>query len=63
VSAEERAEIEAIPERFRRFWQDPKTTTRARKRAARLVIEDVTVHKADQIVAHLRAHREGSLKR
>src|SRR5437899_1646546 len=27
VSAEERAEIEGIPERFRQFWNDPKTTT------------------------------------
>ena len=54
VSAQERAEIEAIPEQFRRFWQDPKTTTRERKRAARLLIEDVTVHKTNQIVAHIR---------
>lgn len=54
VSTEEQAEIEEIPERFRRFWQNPKTTTRERKRAARLLIEDVTVHKTDQIVAHIR---------
>ena len=33
---------------------DPKTTVRQRKRAVRLVIEDVTVHKTDQIVAHIR---------
>ena len=26
VSAEERAEIEEIPEHFRQFWNDPKTT-------------------------------------
>jgi len=54
VSTEERAEIEEIPERFRQFWIDPKTTTRERKRAVRLVIEDVTVHKAEQIIAHIR---------
>jgi hypothetical protein len=54
VSAEERAEIEEVPERFRQFWDDPKTSVRQRKRAVRLLIEDVTVHKADQIVAHLR---------
>lgn len=54
VGAEEKAEIEEIPERFRRFWQNPQTTTRERKRAARLLIEDVTVHKTDQIVAHIR---------
>jgi Recombinase zinc beta ribbon domain len=54
VSAEERMEIDAAPERFRQFWNDPKTTARERKRAVRLLMEDVTVHKADQIVAHIR---------
>jgi len=54
VSAQERAEIEAVPERFRQFWNDPKTTVRERKQTLRLLIEDVTVHKADQIVAHIR---------
>jgi len=54
ASGEERAEIEQVPERFRQFWNDPKTTTRQRKRAVRLVIEDVTVYKTDRIVAHIR---------
>ena len=54
VSMEERADIEQIPERFCRFWNDPKTTARERKRAVRLVIEDVTVHKTDRIMAHIR---------
>ena len=54
VSPQERAETGEVPERFRQFWHDPKTTVRERKRAVRLVIEDVTVHKTDQIVAHIR---------
>src|SRR2546421_5864328 len=54
VSTQERAQIEEVPERFRQFWHDPKTTVRERKRAVRLLIEDVTVHTADQIVAHIR---------
>jgi hypothetical protein len=54
VSAEERAEMGEVPERFRQFWHDPKTTVRERKRAVRFLIEDVTVHKTDQIVAHIR---------
>jgi DNA invertase Pin-like site-specific DNA recombinase len=54
VGAEERTEIVEVPERFRQFWNDPKTTVRQRKRAVRLVIEDVTVHKSHQIVAHIR---------
>jgi DNA invertase Pin-like site-specific DNA recombinase len=54
VSAQERAEIGEVPERFSQFWYDPKTTVRERKRAIRFLIEDVTVHKADQIVAQIR---------
>jgi DNA invertase Pin-like site-specific DNA recombinase len=54
ANAEERGDIEQIPERFRLFWNDPKTTARQRKRVVRLVIEDVTVHKTDHIVAHIR---------
>ena len=54
VSTQERSESAEVPERFRQFWNDPKTTVRQRKRAVRLVIEDVTVHKADQIVAQIR---------
>src|SRR5579875_1806842 len=55
VSAQERSESAEVPERFRQFWNDPKTTVRQRKRAVRLVIEEVTVHKADQMVAHIRS--------
>ena len=58
MSAQERTETGEVPERFRQFWNDPKTTVRERKRAVRFLIEDVTVHKTDQIVAHIRAHRE-----
>ena len=54
VSAAEQADVEQVPERFRRFWNDSKTTARERKRAVRLLIEDVTVHKTDRIVAHIR---------
>lgn len=54
VNAQERAQIEEVPERFRQFWNDQETPIRQRKRALRLLIEDVTVHKADQIVAYIR---------
>jgi hypothetical protein len=54
VSPQERTEVDGVPERFRQFWTDPKTTVRERKRAVRFLIEDVTVHKTDQIVAHIR---------
>ena len=54
VRTQERAQIEEVPHRFRQCWHDPKTTVRQRKRAVRLVIEDVTVHKTDRIIAHIR---------
>jgi len=54
VNATERAELEEVPGRFRQFWDDQKTTARERKRAARLLIEEVTVQKADQMVAPIR---------
>ena len=54
VSPQERAETGEVPGRFRQFWHDPKTSVRERKRAVRLVIEDVTVLKTEQMVAHIR---------
>jgi len=54
VSVQEHAEVNGVPVRFRQFWNDPKTTVRERKRAVRFLLEDVTVHKSDQIVAHMR---------
>lgn len=54
VSAKERAKIDGVAEGFHQFWNDPKTTVRQRKRVMRRVIEDVTIHKTDHIVAHIR---------
>jgi hypothetical protein len=54
ISPQERTEVAGVPGRFHQFWTDPKTTVRERKRAVRFLIEDVTVHKTDQIVAHIR---------
>jgi hypothetical protein len=54
LSATERATIEALPQEFVRFWHEPRTTARERKRVVRLLIEDVTVQKTDVITAHIR---------
>jgi hypothetical protein len=54
VSQQDRQQLAAIPERFAPFWQDPHTTARARKRIVRLLIDDVTLQTAEQIVAHIR---------
>jgi hypothetical protein len=54
VSIQERTELGEVPQRFHQFWNAETTTARERKRVARLLIEDVTVLKTDQIVAHIR---------
>jgi DNA invertase Pin-like site-specific DNA recombinase len=53
-SAAERAALQTLPSDFARFWRDPLTTDRDRKRLIRRLIEDVTVDSTDQIVAHVR---------
>lgn len=54
LNAAERARLEAVPEALVRFWQDPRTADRDRKRIVRLVIEDVTVRKGEQMSAQIR---------
>jgi hypothetical protein len=54
LSAAERETMIALPQEFTRFWRDPRTTDRERKRVVRLLIEDVTVQKADHILAQIR---------
>jgi DNA invertase Pin-like site-specific DNA recombinase len=54
LTTAERQQMMTLPEAFRRFWYNPKTTTRDRKRVIRLLITDVTVTKADAITAHVR---------
>ena len=39
---------------FPRLWRDPVTPQRERKRMVRLLLEDVTLAKADEVVAHIR---------
>ncbi|MGZ3637741.1 MAG: recombinase family protein [Ktedonobacterales bacterium] len=54
VSEQERQHLGEIPERLARFWQHPQTSARDRKRVVRLLIDDVTLQTAEQIVAHIR---------
>jgi DNA invertase Pin-like site-specific DNA recombinase len=49
-----RAQIAALASNFPRLWQDPKTPDRERKRMVRLMVEDVTLLKREQIVMHVR---------
>lgn len=54
IGKEQRARILALSTDFTRLWHDPATPQRERKRMVRLLIEDVTLHKDRQIIAHVR---------
>jgi hypothetical protein len=51
---EVRQRVLSLATDFPRIWNDPELEMRERKRMLRLLIEDVTLIKADQITAHLR---------
>ena len=51
---EQRAQILALTTDFPRLWRDPTTPMRDRKRLIRLLIEDVTLLKVQDVTAHLR---------
>ena len=55
ISDEEtRQKILSLAADFPRVWNDPKVPARERKRMLRLLIEDVTLAKAEKITAHVR---------
>ena len=54
LDEEQRAEILTLATDFPRLWSDPRTPDRERKRMARLLIDDVTLLKADDITVHVR---------
>lgn len=54
VDPAERSRILALATDFPRLWADPATPQRERKRMVRLLIEDVTLLRGDEIVAHVR---------
>jgi DNA invertase Pin-like site-specific DNA recombinase len=54
LNEEKRASILALAQDFPRLWRDPATEDRDRKRMIRLLIEDVTMIREEQITLHLR---------
>ena len=54
IDDEQRQQIMALANDFPALWRDVNTPQRERKRMLRLLIEDVTLHKADEIVMHVR---------
>lgn len=54
LDEQSREKILALATDFPRLWKDPNTPDRERKRMVRLLIEDVTLSKEDNITAHVR---------
>jgi DNA invertase Pin-like site-specific DNA recombinase len=54
ITAEQKAKILALASDFPKLWQDPKTQDRDRKRMARLLLEDVTLRRAEDILVQVR---------
>jgi DNA invertase Pin-like site-specific DNA recombinase len=54
VDETSKAQVFSLATDFPKLWRDPKTSHRERKRMVRLLIEDVTLLKADKITAHVR---------
>ena len=54
LSADQRQQVIALVTDFPRLWHDSATPQRERKRMVRLLLEDVTLLKADEVVAQIR---------
>lgn len=54
LNDQQRARIAALAADFPTLWSDPRTPQRERKRMVRLLIDDVTLAKADDISLHVR---------
>lgn len=56
LTEQHKTRIRQLAADFPALWSDPATPARERKRIARLLIEDVTLNKTDQIHLHVRFH-------
>src|SRR5262252_8759638 len=54
LSDEQRAAILSLATDFPRLWRDPNTSDRERKRMIRLLLEDVTLVRGEDITLHIR---------
>lgn len=54
LNADMRRRILNLAEQLPRIWQDPRVDARERKRILRLLVDDVTLVKADTITVHVR---------
>jgi hypothetical protein len=54
LSADQRRQVMMLVTDFPRLWREPATPQRERKRMVRLLLEDVTLLRADEVVAQVR---------
>jgi DNA invertase Pin-like site-specific DNA recombinase len=54
IDEELRARLRTLTTDFQRLWHDPTTPDRERKRLVRLLVEDVTLIKREQLLIHVR---------
>ena len=54
LTANQLQQVMALVTDFPRLWRDPATPQRERKRMVRLLLEDVTLLRADEIIAQVR---------
>lgn len=54
LSDQQRAAVLALAKNFPRLWRDPNTPDRERKRMIRLLLEDVTLVRGEDITLHIR---------
>jgi DNA invertase Pin-like site-specific DNA recombinase len=54
ISAEQRVKIMALASDFPKLWNDPGTLDRDRKRMARLLLEDVTLRREQEVLVQVR---------
>ena len=54
IDSEKRRQILSLASDFPRLWNDPNTPDRDRKRMARLILEDVTLIRGEQITVQVR---------
>jgi DNA invertase Pin-like site-specific DNA recombinase len=54
VDEQQRESVMALARDFRRVWENPNTPDRERKRIVRLLLEDVTLVRREEISVHLR---------
>lgn len=54
LNEEKKAQVLALATDFPRLWSDPRTAQRDRKRLLRLLVEDVTLVRGEEIIAHVR---------